>query len=235
MELSKIKKLSDIDKCLFEASDEKYRDFSAALVPSSDKKNILGVRTPFLRELAAYLSKNEPELTEEFMSALPHTFFEENQLHAFLIEKVRDFDTLLKLLDGFLPYVDNWATCDQMKPKALAKHPKETEKKAYEYLRSDSTYTVRYGIGIFMNYFLSDNFDENQMSEIAALRSDEYYVNMMRAWYFATALAKQRDTALKYIENKKLDAATHNMTVRKAVESRRISCADKEYLRSLKI
>lgn len=235
MEFCKIKKPSDIVKCLSEAADGKYRDFSAALMPSSDKEKVLGVRTPFLREIAAYLYKNEPELTEEFMSALPHVFFEENQLHAFLIEKVRDFDTLVKMLDGFLPYVDNWATCDQMKPKALAKYPKETEKKAYEYLKSKSTYTVRYGIGIFMNYFLSDGFDEKQMSAIAALRSDKYYINMMRAWYFATALAKQRDTAIKYMENKKLDAETHNMTVRKAVESRRISCADKEYLRSLKI
>ncbi len=224
--------MTEIQKTLFTMSDEKYRDFNAKLIPTVDKSTVIGVRTPDLRKLAKELLKNGQG--REFIKNLPHKYYEENNLHAFLLEKITDFDEAVKELDKFLPFVDNWATCDSMNPKVFAKYPERTKQQALLWVNSEHTYTVRYGIGLLMRYFLDDNFTLDVLEAVAAIRSDEYYINMMIAWFFATALAKQYDSAVKYIENNSLDKWVHNKTIQKAVESYRIADETKKYLRTLK-
>lgn len=215
---------------LFNMADEKYRDFSASLMPNVAKERVLGVRVPVLRRYAKVLSDYD-----NFLNELPHTYFEENNLHAFLIERERDFEKCIQKLDAFLPFVDNWATCDSMKPPVLKTQPQKLLSFVKRWIESKDTYTVRYGINILMTYYLDENFDESYPEWVAWVSSDEYYINMMRAWYFATALAKQYDTVLPYIENRKLDVWTHNKTIQKAVESFRVSPQQKEYLKTLRI
>ena len=223
----------DIRQRLYELQDVAYRDFQVKLIPNIAPDSVIGVRTPALRKLAKEQIKN-PEI-DEFMEALPHDFFDENQLHAFCISEIKDFEECMKRTEHFLPYIDNWATCDQLSPKVFKKHRPQLPAFVREWIRSDRTYTVRFGIGMLMQHFLDEDFDPEYPRLVAAVRSEEYYVNMMIAWYFATALAKQYDTVLPYIEEGKLEVWTHNMTIRKAVESNRITPKQKEYLRTLRI
>ena len=218
---------------LLELSDEKYRDFHASLCPTLEKELIIGVRKPALRKLSKELWKQNAG--REFIKILPHKYCEENDLHGMLIEQMTDFEALTAELDRFLPFVDNWATCDLISPKIFKNRPKGLEGKAEEWMMSDKTYTCRFGIEVFMKYFLDEGFKDEYPDKISKIRSDEYYIKMMVAWYFATALAKQWDRTVGFIEQKKLDAWTHNKAIQKSIESRRITDGQKAYLRSLKL
>ena len=216
---------------LFELQDKEYQRLQYKIIPNVD--NIIGVRTPELRKLAKQLIKeNNYKL---FLNNLPHKYFDENQLHAFIISEIKDYDECIKYINDFLPYIDNWATCDQMSPKILKKHKEELIKYIKVWIKSKKTYTIRFGIGMLMEYFLDENFNKTYLELVSKIRSNEYYVNMMIAWFFATALAKQYEETIKYIENKKLDIWVHNKTIQKAIESYRIRESQKEYLKTLKI
>ncbi len=218
---------------LFDLQDKKYRDFHSSLMPTVDKDKIIGVRVPELRKLAKELYKNGTG--EEFIKNLPHTYYEEDNIHAFIVEQIKDFEVCLHETERFLPYIDNWATCDMFSPKVFAKNIDIIYSKSLEWIALDKTYTIRYGIGILMRYFLDENFNEDVLKIVSEIKSTEYYVNMMIAWFFATALTKQYDSAIKYVENKRLDAWVHNKTIQKSIESNRISKNTKNYLRTLKI
>lgn len=219
---------------LFAMQDIAYRDFNSSLIPNLDKSVFIGVRTPVLRYYAKELSKNYPETTKEFLSKLPHRYFEEDQLHAFLIEQIKDYDECLQRLEAFLPYVDNWATCDSMNPKVLKRHLTELLGRVKIWISSPHEYTCRCGIGVLMRYFLDEYFDTEYPELVSSIRRDEYYVKMMVAWYFATALAKQYEAVVGYIENGILDKWTHNKSIQKAVESYRVPNENKEYLKTLR-
>lgn len=218
---------------LFSMQDTSYRDFHAKLIPTIDKETIIGIRTPELRKFAKEFRKSAE--CEEFLITLPHQYYEENNLHAFLLEMEKDYNKLAEKLDIFLPYVDNWATCDAMRPKVLRKHLKEFLPKVQGWLSSDRPYTIRYGIGMLLSFYLDDEFKTEYLEWVANLRSEEYYVNMMIAWYFATALAKQYDFTILYIEENKLDKWTHNKAIQKAIESYRVTDEQKKYLRTLRV
>ena len=221
---------------LYNLQDVKYRDFQKKLIPTMDPEKIIGVRTPELRKLAKQLYK-DPEMNEataEFLAGLPHDYFDENQLHAFLISEEKDFDRCMELTEEFLPYIDNWATCDQLSPKVFRKNKDRLLLHIRKWLESDRTYTVRFAIGMLMQHFLDEDFDTEYPELVAEVRSDEYYVNMMIAWYFATALAKQYETAIRFIERQRLDVWTHNKAIQKARESYRITPEQKDYLKQLK-
>ena len=223
----------EIIEALNAARDAEYQVFQAKLIPTVDASYFIGVRTPALRALAKEFAGRED--IGEFLAMLPHEYFDENQLHAFILSGMKDYEACMEGVNRFLPYVDNWATCDQMSPKIFKKHKAELLKNVKVWLKSKETYTVRFGIGMLMEHFLDADFDPAYPEMVAKIRSDEYYINMMIAWYFATALAKQYESILPFIEEKKLDAWTHNKTIRKAVESYRITPEQKEYLRSLKV
>lgn len=218
---------------LFALRDEEYRDFNARLVPNRDKAEFIGVRTPQLRALAKALYGTDE--AEAFMRALPHEYFEENQLHAFLIEQIKDFDACLAALDAFLPYVDNWATCDQLNPKVLGRDKPRLLARIRLWLESDEPYTVRYAIGQLMRWFLDEDYLPEYSALVAGVQSEEYYVRMMAAWYFATALAKQYDAVLPYFTARRLPVWTHNKAIQKAVESYRVCDEHKAQLRALRI
>jgi len=217
---------------LFEFQDAEYRDFQKKLIPYT-KYQMIGIRTPQLRALAKDLAKNKEE-AQAFINQLPHQYFDENQLHAFLISLTKDFDTCVGQVNSFLPYVDNWATCDQMSPKVFAKNKDKLISHIDSWIGSREAYTIRFGIGMLLQHYLDEDFRQEYLEKVAAVRSEEYYVKMMVAWYFATALTKQYDSAVRYIENNRLDAWTHNKTIQKAVESYRISTQEKEYLKTLR-
>lgn len=223
----------EIKKELSEKQDLKYRDMQIKIIPSVDADSIIGVRTPELRSMAKRLSKNED--IRVFLDDLPHRYFDENQLHAFIISEIKDYETCVKEVERFLPYVDNWATCDQMSPKVFKKHKEDLLKKIKTWMSSSEPYSIRFGIEMLMSHYLDEDFDIAYPDMVATVRSDEYYVNMMIAWYFATALAKQYDKILPYIKEKRLDVWTHNKAIQKAVESYRISSEQKEYLKNLRI
>ena len=225
--------MTEIQQRLFALQDAGYRDFHAALMPTVDKTLVIGVRMPALRALAKELKGTE--LAADFMAALPHKYYEENNLHAALIGHIRDFQPCLTALERFLPYVDNWATCDMMNPRALAKDKAALLERIRLWLQSGHTYTVRFGMEMLMNHFLEEDFREEYPALVASVQSEEYYVRMMQAWYFATALAKQYEAAVTYLEQRKLGVWVHNKTIQKARESYRISGEQKEYLKSLKI
>ena len=223
----------DIRQALFGMQDTKYRDFQVKLIPGSDPETMIGVRTPDLRSYAKELLKRGD--VSEFLSELPHRYFDENQLHAFILSDMKDYETCVREVERFLPYVDNWATCDQMSPKVFKKHKTELLEHVKLWLDSDKTYTVRFGVGMLMEHFLDGDFEISYPEMVCQIKSQEYYVNMMRAWYFATALTKQYESAIVFIENKKLDVWTHNKAIQKALESYRVTPEHKEYLRCLKI
>lgn len=218
-----------IQKTLLSMGEESYRAFSSKLMPTVEKSKVIGIRTPVLRKYAKTLVDYEA-----FLQELPHTYFEENNLHAFLIEREKDFDRCIEKLEAFLPYVDNWATCDSMKPKVLRKEPEKLLVYIEKWIRAKDIYAVRYAINLLMSFYLDELFDKKYLQMVADVQSDAYYINMMRAWYFATALAKQYEEALPYIENRKLDAFTHHKTIQKAIESLRITKEQKVYLKTLK-
>ena len=218
---------------LFAMQDLKYREFTAKLTPTLEKERIIGVRTPELRKYAVELSKTEDAAA--FMATLSHLYQEENNLHAFLIERIADYDACVAALDAFLPYVDNWATCDSMSPKCLKKQLPRLTGEIRRWMASDRVYTVRFGMGMLMRHFLDDAFDPACLDWVTALRSEEYYINMMIAWFFATALAKQWDATLPYIERRRLDPWVHNKAIQKAIESYRIPEDRKNLLRAQKI
>ena len=218
---------------LFALRDEEYRAFNAKLLPNLDLSVVIGVRTPELRKLARELA-GTPDAAE-FLAAPPHQYFEENNLHGFLIESIRDWDECVAALEAFLPYIDNWATCDQTAPKALISRPEALRERIENWLDSGETYVVRYGAGMLLRHFLDERFEPGDLARVAGLAPGEYYVDMMAAWYFATALAKQWDAAIPYIEGRRLPEWTHNKAIQKATESDRIPPERKKYLRNLRI
>ena len=224
--------MKEIVDLLFSKQDIKYRDFQAPLFPNIDKERMIGVRTPELKKLAKELDGKE--IAKKFIETLPHFYFDENQLHAFLISRIKDYQTCLKEVEIFLPYIDNWGTCDQLSPKVFAKHKDELIKSIKKWLNSDHVYVVRFAIGMLLCLYLDGDFKEEYLELVSNIRSNEYYINMMIAWYFATALAKQYSYAIKYIEDKKLDPWVHNKTIQKARESYRINDEQKAFLNSLK-
>ncbi len=227
----------DIRKRLYDLQDVPYRDFQIKLIPTVDPKSVIGTRTPALRKLAKELMKDKTAETAvgEFFRELPHKYFDENQLHAFLISEIKDFGKCVEETETFLPFVDNWATCDQLSPKVFKKHKSDLLPYIRGWIASEETYTVRFGIGMLMQHYLDEDFDPEYPEIVAGVRSEEYYINMMIAWYFATALAKQYDAIVPYIEKKRLAPWTHNKAIQKARESYRITDEQKEYLKGLKV
>jgi len=216
-------------------SEPEYKAFSCKLVPTHEPDEILGVRVPAIRKYAKSLYKNNREEAEAFLKDLPHKYHEENQLHFFMLESIKDYDECINEIDKFLPYADNWAVTDGHKFKAFKGNEDKVLIKIKEWLKSDHTYTVRFGLVTLMSCFLDELFTE-EVNEIAAeVESEEYYVNMMQAWFFATALAKQYESTIPYIEEKRLSDWVHNKTIQKARESYRITPEQKEYLKSLKV
>ena len=222
-----------ITQRLFALEDKEYRLFQCKLMPTVDPDRVIGVRTPQIRALAKELAKT-PE-AQQFIKELPHKYYEENNLHAFLIERIADYGAAVEAVESFLPYVDNWATCDSMSPKVFKKHLPELLGRIKTWLDSGKTYTVRFAVEMLMSYYLDEDFKPEYLDLAAKVESEEYYVRMMVAWFFATALAKQYDVTLPYLQNRRLDSWTHNKTIQKAVESYRITEEQKEYLRTLKI
>ena len=225
--------MKEIMDLLFSKQDIKYRDFQAPLFPNINKERMIGVRTPELKKLAKELYGMD--VANKFIETLPHHYFDENQLHAFLISLIEDYETCLKEVKRFLPFIDNWGTCDQLSPKIFTKHKDELIAQIKSWLQDKHVYTQRFAIGMLLGLYLDESFKEEYLQWVSNIQSEEYYVNMMIAWYFATALAKQYDSAIKYIEEKKLSPWVHNKTIQKAVESYRISDEQKAYLKSLKI
>lgn len=225
--------MTELQKQLFELQDLDYREFHSKLIPTVDKEKIIGIRTPQLRKFAKEFAKSKDK--ENFLDSLPHTYYEEDNLHSFLLEMEKDYDILVERIEKFLPHVDNWATCDMMRPKVFKKHLPELFERVEVWLESEHTYTIRYGIGMLLSFYLDEDFDKKHLEMVAQIRSEEYYVNMMIAWYFATALAKQWDETIPYIEGKVLDKWVHNKTIQKAIESYRITKEQKEYLRTWRI
>lgn len=216
---------------LFELRDEKYRDFSSKLIPNIPLERQIGVRLPDIRALAKSLSSEE---IESFLNELPHKYHEENHLHGILLTRIKDFDDCLYKTERFLPFIDCWAVCDIPAPKCFERHKRELLPYIDRWLGSEHCYTVRFGISMLMRLFLGDDFNTEYLEKVAKLSSDEYYVNMMIAWYFAEALVKQWDSAIGFIENRRLDSWTHTKAIQKARESFRISPERKEYLKTLK-
>lgn len=208
--------------------DLKYREMMIRIIPNVEEKRIIGIRTPILKDMAKHID-------ESFLDTLSHFYFEENQLHSFAISLIKDYKASIKRVNDFLPYIDNWATCDQLSPKVFKKHKEELIKEIKKWLKSKHIYTVRFAIEMLMTYFLDEDFKEEYLGLVSNIKSEEYYLNMMIAWYFATALAKQFDSSIIYIKEKRLSPWVHNKTIQKAVESYRISDEQKVYLKALKI
>lgn len=225
--------IQKVQQDLFTMQDLKYRDFHAKLMPTVDKDSVIGVRVPMLRVYAKKFGKTEE--AKQFLEILPHQYYEENNLHGLLIDQMKDYELCIEELIRFLPYINNWATCDILSVKAVKGHLDSYIKNIYQWLESDYTYTIRFGINMLMRYYLEEEFKIEYPEKVAAIRSEEYYVNMVRAWYFATALAKKYDQVLPFLEEQKMDVWTHNKTIQKAIESYRITLEQKEYLRTLKI
>lgn len=220
-------------KTLIALKDDKYKTFTSKLIPNINPDVIIGIRTPQLRDLAKKL-KDEKDI-DIFLSTLPHKYLEENSLQAYLIEQIKDYDLCVKEINKFLPYIDNWGTCDTLRPKCFKKNTDKLFNEIKKWIKSNHTYTIRFAIGMLMTYYLDNNFNQEHLDMVASVKSDEYYIKMMIAWYFATALAKQYDSAIVYLENNKLEQWTHNKTIQKAVESFRITQEQKEYLKSLRM
>ena len=223
----------DLRTALFSAPDLKYRDFQAKLIPNLERDSMIGVRTPELRKMAKQFAKR-PDVGD-FLKDLPHRYFDENQIHAFILSEIKDYDRCVEQVNLFLPYVDNWATCDQMSPKVFKKHRPELLTQIRQWIRSRHTYTVRFGIGMLLQHYLDEDFDPDYPALVGGIHSEEYYINMMIAWYFATALAKQYEAVIPWLEEKRLDPWVHNKTIQKAIESYRIDAERKAYLRTLKL
>ena len=229
--------INEIQKALFAKQDLKYKEFQSKLMPTIAADSVIGVRTPDLRAIAKEYAGHSD--VEKFFTTLPHKYYDENQVHAFILSLIKGYDDCVSHIDAFLPYVDNWATCDQMRPKVFAKAANREKllKDARRWIEAPVTnvYTVRFGIETLMSFFLDEDFDPKYLKWVSKIRSEEYYLNMMVAWFFATALAKQYEATLPYIEKRMLDTWTHNKTIQKAIESYRITDAQKAYLKTLKL
>lgn len=221
----------NIKEELFAIQDTSYGDFQSNLIPNIPRELFIGVRIPEARKLVKRIAK-EPEVSE-FLRELPHKYYDENILHAILISEIKDYDACIEEIDKFLPYVDNWAVCDIISPKIFKTNKTLLLEKIKEWSASKKTYTSRFGIEMLMSHFLDDDFKPEYLEIPVSVNSEEYYVRMVIAWFFATALAKQWEQAIKYIENHRLDTWTHNKTIQKARESNRITPKQKEYLKSL--
>ena len=221
-----------IQKELFSLQDKEYMKFLSKLTPNVSEDTIIGVRIPEIRKLAKKLVKNNEY--EDFLKELPHKYYDENLLHGAIISESKDFEKCIKLLDNSLPFVDNWAVCDTISPKIFKKYKKELIEKIKEWSQSDKTYTCRFGVEMLMTHFLDEDFKKEYLEMVADIHSEEYYVKMVVAWFFATALAKQWDYAVIYLEDNRLDVWVHNKTIQKARESLRISLEKKEHLKKLK-
>lgn len=221
-----------IQDSLFSLADANYKSFHSALIPTVNPQRILGVRVPVLRTFAKTLS---PEQTAEFLAHLPHDYYDENMLHAILLNGIKGFDRCLALVEDFLPYIDNWAVCDCLSPAVFRRHRTQLLSQVLRWIKSPAEYTCRFGIGTLMRHFLDEDFRPEYLSLPAALDREDYYVKMMVAWFFATALAKQWDAALLYLEERRLPPWTHNKAIQKARESYRITPQQKEYLKTLKV
>lgn len=224
--------LTKLQKQLFELQDLKYRDFHSKLMPETDKETVIGIRMPVLRKFAKEFAGTSE--AEAFLRQLPHRYYEENNLHMMLITGIKDYEKCMEEIQRFLPCIDNWATCDYPAPKCFARHKDQVLEEAKRWISSGETYVIRYGIGMLMRLFLDEDFSSEYLEMAAAVQSQEYYVNMMIAWYFATALAKQWDATVPYIEQHKLSDWVHRKTVQKAVESYRITPEQKEYLKGFR-
>ena len=227
------KPMNELQQHLFGMRDAAYAAFIAKLTPGFPPSHFIGVRVPLLRTIARSFAKEEAA-SQRFLSHLPHSYYEEDMLHGMLISLVKDYDRCLDLIDRFLPYVDNWAVCDTLSPKVFAKHKAQLLENILRWSSSSHTYTCRFGLRMLMTHFLDDSFSADFLEIPAAIRSEEYYVKMMVAWYFATALAKQWEATLPYLENRQLDPWTHRKTIQKAIESYRIPPERKDYLRTLR-
>ena len=225
--------ITNVQTRLFELQDLKYRDFHAKLMPTVNKEKIIGVRTPALRVFAKKYGKSVE--AKEYLQILPHQYYEENNLHGLLIEQIKDYDICLEELERFLPYIDNWATCDLLALHMMKKHRDIYIREVYRWMGSDKPYNIRFGISMLMRHYLDEGFKPEYPAKVAAIRSEEYYVNMMRAWYFATALAKQYEKILPFLEERRMDIWTHNKTIQKSIESYRITKEQKDFLRTLRI
>lgn len=225
--------MNSLQKQLFELQDLKYRDFHSKLLPGIDKEKIIGIRTPQLRKFAKEFAKTKE--ADLFLQDLPHTYYEENNLHMMLVSWMKDYGACLKEVRRFLPYIDNWATCDLPLPKCFEKHKTELLPEIQSWIMDTHTYTIRYGIGVLMRLYLDEAFSPEFPELVVQVRSEEYYVNMMIAWYMSTALAKQWETIIPYIEQKKLPEWMHRKTIQKAVESYRITPEQKAYLKTFRL
>ena len=225
---------TELQKQLFALQDPGYREFHARLIPGIPKEDIIGIRTPVLRKFAGKFARDHSQEAEAFLKELPHRYYEENNLHMLLVTKIEDYPECLRKVKEFLPYINNWATCDLPAPKCFEEYREELLPVIREWLLTTDTYTIRYGIGLLMRLYLDDMYRPEYADLVARVRSEEYYVNMMIAWYFATALAKQWDTVIPYLEERKLDRWVHQKTIQKAVESFRITPEQKVYLKSLR-
>ena len=223
----------DIKNSLFALRDTKYKDFHSRLIPNTDPNSIIGVRVPLLRKLSKDIAKSDE--CASFLLSLPHTYYEENNLHAFLIAEIADFGLCIERTEEFLPFIDNWATCDSFRPKCFKNNRENLLPYIENWLKSPHTYTVRFGIEMLMCLFLDDYFDMKYPERIAVISSDEYYINMMIAWYFTTALSKHYEKILPFLEEKRLPAWVHNKTISKCTESFCFTTEQKKYLRTLKI
>ena len=221
--------MEEIQKHLFELQDMAYRDFHSRLMPDIDKEMVIGIRVPVLRKYAKSIAGTE--LAEKFIKELPHCYYEENNLHMMLITGIKDYARCLTEIERFLPYIDNWATCDFPAPKRFENHKEELLPVIKRWIASSETYTIRYGIGMLMRLYLDEDFDPEYVRLVVGVKSDEYYVNMMIAWYMATALAKQWDAVIPYIEEHRMSDWVHRKTIQKAVESYRITDEQKKYLK----
>ena len=217
---------------LFKLQDKDYRDFQAKLIPNVGIDYFIGVRTPNLRKYAKEMIKNQSY--ESFLEELPHKYFDENQLHAFILSEIKDYNQLITYINSFLPYIDNWATCDQLTPNILKKNRDKLIKEIKRWLKSKEIYTLRFSIKMLMQHYLDDEFKEEYLNLVSKIKTEDYYLKMMISWYFATALSKQYPIAVKYLEEHKLDKWIHNKTIQKAIESYRITPEQKKYLKSLK-
>lgn len=225
--------MTPIQEKLFALQDLGYGDFHSKLMPTVCKDRIIGVRVPQLRKFAKELNKSE--LKAEFLNALPHKYYEEDNLHAFLIEQIKDFDECISALDDFLLFIDNWATCDMMTPKVLGTNTEKLYEKIEEWVKSEHIYTIRFAIVTLMKFFMDERLDKKHLSLILKIKTDEYYINMAIAWYLATALSSRWDIVIPYIEKQKFDKWVHNKAIQKAVESYRITKEQKDYLKTLRI
>ena len=226
------KPLSPLQKSLFSLRDEAYKAFHEKLMPSVDRDSVIGVRTPALRRLASAFAKTEEALA--FMADLPHVYYEENCLHAFLIETINEFKLTIEELDRFLPYIDNWATCDMMSPKIFSQNKEQLLPIVEKWIASDHIYMVRFGIVMLMKHYLDDDFSPLHLQLVANIRSNEYYIEMAQAWYFAEALIKQYELTLPYLKNENLSLFVHNKTISKACDSFRLDSNTKIFLKTLR-